>query len=54
VLAPAGEDANVFKDPVMLNRLKAINELPEKDKECILYTLDGLLQNYNAKKAYAS
>jgi hypothetical protein len=43
------EDADVFKDPVMLNRLKAINELPEKDKECILYTLDGLLQNYKAK-----
>ena len=47
------EDADLFKDPIMLNRLKAINELPEKDKECILYTLDGLLQNYNAKKAYA-
>lgn len=47
------EDADLFKDPVMLNRLKALNNLPEKDKECILYTLDGLLQNYNAKKAFA-
>ncbi len=38
----------------MLERLKQLNSLPYKDKECILYTLDGLLQNFNAKKAYSS
>ena len=37
----------------MLNRLKQLNNLPEKDKECILYTLDALIRDFNAKKAYS-
>lgn len=47
------EDANLFKDPIMLNRLKQLNNLPEKDKECILYTLDGLLQNFKTKQNFS-
>jgi transcriptional regulator with XRE-family HTH domain len=47
------KDADLFKDPVMLNRFKDINSLPDNDKHCILYALDGLLQNYKAKKAYS-
>ncbi len=47
------KESNVLKDPGMLKRLNDINALPEKDKECILYTLDGLLQNVKAKKAYS-
>lgn len=45
---------NVLKDPAMLQRLNEINELPDKDKDCILYTLDGLLQNVRTRKAFAT
>jgi hypothetical protein len=44
---------NVLKDPQMLKRLNEINDLPEDDKHCILYTIDGLLQNVKTKKAFA-
>ncbi|MDP4210571.1 MAG: helix-turn-helix transcriptional regulator [Bacteroidota bacterium] len=47
------EQANLFKDPVMLQRLNDINDLPEDDKHCILYTIDNLIQNVKAKKAFA-
>lgn len=47
------EDADLLKDTAMLDRLKQINNLPEYDKSCILYTLDGLLQNFKAKQAFA-
>ncbi len=47
------EDAELFKDPAMLQRLKELSNLPEHDKNCILYTLDGLLQNVKAKQAFA-
>jgi len=47
------EQADLFKDPLMLQRLNDINDLPEDDKRCILYTLDNLIQNVKAKKAFA-
>lgn len=47
------EDDQLFKDPGMLQRLKELSQLPNTDKEHILYTLDGLLQNVRAKKAFA-
>jgi len=47
------KEMNALKDPQMLKRLNEINELPEDDKHCILYTIDGLLQNVKAKKAFA-
>lgn len=47
------EDNDLFKDPTMLERLKQLSRLPEHDKACILYTLDGLLQNVQAKQAFA-
>jgi len=47
------EDAELFKNPSMLQRLKELNNLSEKDKDYILYALDGLLQNVKAKKAFA-
>lgn len=47
------EDDQLFKDPGMLQRLKELSQLPNADKEHILYTLDGLLQNVKAKKAFA-
>jgi transcriptional regulator with XRE-family HTH domain len=47
------EQENILKDPLMLHRLNEINELPEDDRHCILYTIDNLLQNVKAKKAFA-
>lgn len=45
-------DTNVLKDKVMLNRLNDISKLPEKDKECVLYTIDHLLASVNTKLSY--
>ena len=47
------EQTNVLKDPSMLNRLNQISNLSEDDKYCILYTIDGLLQNVRTKQAFA-
>ena len=47
------EDAELFKNPSMVLRLKELNSLPEKDKDYILYALDELLQNVKAIKAFA-
>ena len=47
------EQTNILKDPVMLERLNQINDLPENDKHCVLYTLDSLLQNVRTKKAFS-
>jgi len=47
------EQTNVLKDPSMLHRLNQISNLAENDKHCILYTLDGLLQNIRTKQAFA-
>lgn len=51
-----GEAANndVLRDPAMLKRLNEINDLPDHDKQCILYTIDGLLRDAKARQAYAS
>jgi transcriptional regulator with XRE-family HTH domain len=47
------QQADTFKDPVMLKRLQQINNLPEDDKHCILYAIDNLLASANTKLAYA-
>ena len=47
------QQADTFKDPVMLKRLQQINNLPEDDKHCILYAIDKLLASANTKLAYA-
>lgn len=46
------KEMNVLKDPSMLQRLNEITLLSEEDKHCILYTIDGLLQNVRTKKAF--
>jgi len=48
------QDMNMLKDPSMMRRLNDINNLPDEDKKCILYTLDGLLQNVKTKSAFAN
>lgn len=46
------QDADTFKDPVMLKRLQEINTLSDDDKHCILYTIDGLLRDAKTRTAY--
>jgi transcriptional regulator with XRE-family HTH domain len=38
------ESQNVFKDPVMLKRMAEIEALPEKDKQCLLLTVDNFIK----------
>ncbi len=38
------EDANLLKDPAMLKRLQEIQNLPQEDKNGILYYIDNLLK----------
>lgn len=52
LLGEADSD-ELFKDPAMLKRLKEINELPEKDRECILYNLDAVLRDVKTRLAYS-
>ena len=40
-------------DKKIVERVIEIQKLPEKDKEHILYALDGLLQNVRTKQAFA-
>lgn len=43
---------NVELDNTIINRVVAIQNLPEEDKMHILYTLDGLLQNVRTRLAF--
>ena len=47
------QDADILQNPDMLKRLNDINELPEKDKENILYTIDGLIRDAKARLTYS-
>ena len=47
------DDINVLKDKTMLKRLNEINNLLDEDRHCIMYTIDGLLQNVRTKLAFA-
>ena len=38
------ENQNSFKDPVMFKRIADIEKLPEKDKECLLLTVDNFIK----------
>ena len=51
-LAPKGgyllsetKQSNFLKDTAMVKRLNDLNALPDKDKEYILYALDGLIKS---------
>lgn len=46
------EDMNALKDPAMLKRLNELGSLPQHDRECILYALDGLLRDARARITY--
>jgi len=44
---------NILKDSAMLDRLNDLQNLSDKDKDYILYILDGLIRDAKARKAYA-
>ena len=46
------EDMELLKNPDMLKRLNDINNLPQKDREGILFALDGLLRDAKTRLAY--
>ena len=47
------EHADIFKDPNMLKRLQELIALPDKDKEGVLFALDGLLRDAKTRLAYS-
>lgn len=51
LVGEADTDA-LFKNSDMLRRLKDISELPEKDRQAILYNLDALLRDAKTRLAY--
>ena len=36
----------------ILNKVLSIQKLPEEDKKCIMYSLDGLIQHAKTRQAY--
>jgi transcriptional regulator with XRE-family HTH domain len=46
------KELNILKNPAMLNRMNDIEELPDNEKNHILYTLDALLRDAKTKLAY--
>ena len=46
------EQADTFKDPVMLKRLHELLALPDKDRDGILFALDGLLRDAKTRLTY--
>lgn len=47
------EESNLFKDPEMLERFKAIKAFREEDKEKIYFTIDALIHEVANRKRYA-
>ncbi len=45
-------EADTFKDPAMLKRLREINSFADNDKHCILYAIDGLLRDAKTRITY--
>ncbi len=45
-------DANALQDPVMLKRLNDINELPQKERDALLLTVDAFLRDFKTKRTY--
>ena len=37
------DNQNIFKDPAMFKRMADIESLPEKDRECLLLTVDNFI-----------
>lgn len=48
------EESNIFKDPDILDRFKAIKAFKDKDKEKIYFTIDALIHEVTNRKRYAT
>ena len=40
-------------DKELLSKLEAIQSMPEKDRECIMYSINGLIQHAKTRQAYS-
>jgi transcriptional regulator with XRE-family HTH domain len=49
-----GEGVNVSFDKKNLKRLQDIEKLDDATKDKLYFVIDNIVQNYKAKKAYAS
>jgi hypothetical protein len=47
------EKADLFKDPVMLNRLSEIDQMDKESKSHILHVLDGFIKSVKLKNIAA-
>jgi len=52
-LAGKEDNSDLFKDSEMVKRIKDINNMPQREKECVLYNLDAIIRDYKARQAYA-
>jgi transcriptional regulator with XRE-family HTH domain len=48
------EEANIFKEPEILERFKAIKSFNKEDKEKIYFTLDAMIHEVGNRKQYAN
>lgn len=48
------EESNIFKDPEILDRFKAIKAFKDEDKEKIYFTIDALIHEVTNRKRYAT
>ncbi len=49
-----GRSQNDLKDKKMIERFNSILSLQDRDRECILFAIDGLLRDAKARQAYSS
>jgi transcriptional regulator with XRE-family HTH domain len=47
------EDADILKEPKMLERLKTINAFSEQEKQQVYFTLDAVIHEVKNRKVYA-
>lgn len=47
-------EANIFKEPEILERFKAIKAFNKEDKEKIYFTLDAMIHEVGNRKQYAN
>jgi len=45
---------NMELDKDIVNKILAIQQLPDEDKHCIMYSIDGLIHHAKTRQAYAS
>lgn len=46
-------NTELILDPAIIQKIQEIQQLPDNDREHLLYLMDNVLQNVKAKKAFA-